>query len=112
MIFLVYLKDYNVRNEKPTKEDGPWAEAHGSDCVLPQAGTILTVEAPPLCGFGFPFGSLNGFFVWNLFEIWNLEFGISGGEFGDSPQILPRLTLGEEECFNRFPQKDIGRQYV
>jgi len=21
MIFLVYLKDYNVRNEKPTKED-------------------------------------------------------------------------------------------
>ncbi len=54
MKFLVSLKDYNVRNEKSTKEDGPWAEAHGSDCVLPQAVAILTVEVPPLCGFGFP----------------------------------------------------------
>ncbi len=70
MIFLVYRKDYNVRNEKPTKEDGPWAEAHGSDCVLPQAGAILTVEAPPLWGFSFLLRSLKDF----VFEISDLEF--------------------------------------
>ncbi len=63
LVSQVYLKDYNVRNEKSTKEDGPQAEACGSDCVLPQAGAILTVEAPPLCGFGFLLRSLNGFRV-------------------------------------------------
>ncbi len=71
MIFLVYLKDYNVRNEKPTKEDNcRQAKACGSDCVLPQAGAILTVEAPPLCGFGFLLRFLKNF----VFEISDLEF--------------------------------------
>jgi len=27
LVSQVYLKDYNVRNEKSTKEDGPWVSA-------------------------------------------------------------------------------------
>jgi len=78
----VYLKNYNVRNEKSTKEDGPWAKAHGSDCVLPQAGAILTVEEPPLCGFGPPntvrvFEWISCFGICLGFGIWDFEFPAS-----------------------------------
>jgi hypothetical protein len=67
----VYPKDYNVRNEKSTKENGPWAEAHGSGCVLPQAGAIQTVEAPPLCGFGFPIRVFEWILCWES-QFWRL----------------------------------------